>query len=177
MITESFLTLLKEKTTGEITVKELCENAHINRATFYAHYENIFDLADEIRQVLVGSIVETVTGFSNEDSLSEMAISVCRCIADNAENCEIIFGRYADADFADSVVEMLRARYLSLWRECGGNDEDEMNYLFTFMAYGGLAVLRSWVQSGMTQSSEYIASFLVKNVKINGFESTGSLHT
>ena len=37
MITESFLELIKEKPLAAITVKELCEKAHINRATFYAH--------------------------------------------------------------------------------------------------------------------------------------------
>ena len=40
VIKESFLALLHEKPINKITVKEVCEAAEINRATFYSHYTN-----------------------------------------------------------------------------------------------------------------------------------------
>ena len=35
---------------AKITVKELCEQANVNRATFYAHYRDLFDLHEEIER-------------------------------------------------------------------------------------------------------------------------------
>ena len=38
LIRHAFLQLLKEKPLQSITVRELCQNAGINRGTFYTHY-------------------------------------------------------------------------------------------------------------------------------------------
>ena len=38
ILKESLLALLKQKPINKITVKEVCELAELNRATFYAHY-------------------------------------------------------------------------------------------------------------------------------------------
>lgn len=46
MIRQSLLNIMKRKNLNKITVKELCQNAHINRATFYSHYENINSLIE-----------------------------------------------------------------------------------------------------------------------------------
>lgn len=44
----AFLELRKQKPLEKITVKELAELAYINKATFYTHYHDIFDLADQL---------------------------------------------------------------------------------------------------------------------------------
>ena len=45
MILNAMTGLLKEKPIQNITVKELCERAEINRGTFYLHYHDIYDLS------------------------------------------------------------------------------------------------------------------------------------
>lgn len=44
---KAFLTLLEKKDFAYITVKEICENAEVNRSTFYLHYETLEDLLSE----------------------------------------------------------------------------------------------------------------------------------
>ena len=44
-ITNAYLELRKQKPIEKITVKELSEVAFINKATFYTHYSDIYDLA------------------------------------------------------------------------------------------------------------------------------------
>lgn len=46
-IKEEFMKLLKKKSIDKITVKELCENALINKGTFYLHYNDIYCLYKE----------------------------------------------------------------------------------------------------------------------------------
>ncbi|MDD7718037.1 MAG: TetR/AcrR family transcriptional regulator, partial [Eubacteriaceae bacterium] len=53
ILKESFLTLLKQKPVNKITVKEVCEIAELNRATFYAHYSDCFALLESIEQELL----------------------------------------------------------------------------------------------------------------------------
>ena len=53
VIKESFLSLLSEKPVNKITVKEVCEAAEINRATFYSHYSDCFALMESIEQEIL----------------------------------------------------------------------------------------------------------------------------
>ena len=46
-ITEAFLKLRTQKPLEKITIKELSELAMINKATFYSHYTDIYDLSEQ----------------------------------------------------------------------------------------------------------------------------------
>ena len=48
LLRESLESLLRDKSLDDITVKEICEHASINRVTFYDHYFNKEELHDEI---------------------------------------------------------------------------------------------------------------------------------
>ena len=47
LMDEALLILLEKKDIEEITVKEICEKAGVNRSTFYLHYDTIDDLFQE----------------------------------------------------------------------------------------------------------------------------------
>lgn len=49
-IRSAFYSLLREKPFEKITVREIAERAEINKTTFYAHYDTIYDLADELEE-------------------------------------------------------------------------------------------------------------------------------
>ena len=44
VLKKALLELMQHKPVNKITVKEICERAELNRATFYAHYSDCFDL-------------------------------------------------------------------------------------------------------------------------------------
>lgn len=50
---EALLALLEKKEFSYITVKEICEEAGVNRSTFYLHYENTSDLLKEATQYIL----------------------------------------------------------------------------------------------------------------------------
>ncbi|WP_270659822.1 TetR/AcrR family transcriptional regulator [Enterococcus thailandicus] len=47
-IQTTLIFLLQEKELSKITVQEICETLDINRSTFYYHYMDIFDLAEQV---------------------------------------------------------------------------------------------------------------------------------
>lgn len=51
-IRESFLELLKEKEVQQITVSELSRKADLGRGTFYLHYQDVFDLYEQLEKEL-----------------------------------------------------------------------------------------------------------------------------
>ena len=56
-IRQTFLQLLSEKSLTQLTVKELSEQADINRKTFYMYYSNIEDILSELEDELVLKLV------------------------------------------------------------------------------------------------------------------------
>ena len=59
VIYEALIDLMKEKTFEEIKVSDICNKALINRSTFYAHYEDKYEL-------LVEFINDLKSNFTNE---------------------------------------------------------------------------------------------------------------
>ena len=47
-ILDVFTKLLEEKDIQKITVKEICEDAHINRSTFYNHFEDVYGVLEKM---------------------------------------------------------------------------------------------------------------------------------
>lgn len=59
-IDEAFLTLLDQKDFSNITVKEICLKAGVNRSTFYLHYETISDLLAESAQFIIDKLITSM---------------------------------------------------------------------------------------------------------------------
>ena len=72
-IINAFLMLRANKPLEKITVKELAELAMINKATFYLHFRDIYDLSDTLERELVCSIIDGVTH-------PEYYLPICPCL-------------------------------------------------------------------------------------------------
>jgi hypothetical protein len=57
-IREAFLKLRSEDALEKIKVTKICELALINKTTFYNHYQDIYDLSDEIEDETISSIMD-----------------------------------------------------------------------------------------------------------------------
>lgn len=55
---DALLALLKRKDFEYITVKDVCEEAKVNRSTFYLHYENTNDVLEEVLSNLSSSFAK-----------------------------------------------------------------------------------------------------------------------
>ena len=155
LLREAFLDLLVEKPVAKITVKELCEQANVNRATFDRH--------EEIERDLAHTIMRSVSTTLPSQSLSAFSNEICRIIVDNERSCQAIFGEHGDPEFPLRVVETLRESSIALWRQQRPDlPEAELDRLYTFMANGCLAVIRSWVRNDMADSPQDIARFIEK---------------
>ena len=56
VLKESFINLLEKKEISQITIKEICEDADINRSTFYTHYTDQYDLLRKIENELLDNV-------------------------------------------------------------------------------------------------------------------------
>ena len=50
MLKDSLIRLLREKNIQQITIQEICQEAQINRTTFYKYYGSQYELLDDIER-------------------------------------------------------------------------------------------------------------------------------
>lgn len=92
-IINAFLQLRAKKPLERITVKELSDLAEINKATFYLHYKDIYDLSETLENELLDSVFnklehpdivfsdpkrfihELIDGFVSDQSLIDIVFS------------------------------------------------------------------------------------------------------
>lgn len=60
-IESALLRLLGDSDINEITIKRLCEEADVNRTTFYLHYTSVFDVLGNIREEIITRILKNYT--------------------------------------------------------------------------------------------------------------------
>ena len=60
LLQEAFLELLKAKSVDRITIRDLTERARINRCTFYHHYQDIYDLLEQIEDGVMEHVLAAV---------------------------------------------------------------------------------------------------------------------
>lgn len=58
---DAFVELRSKKCLEKVSVTELCKLAGVNKSTFYAHYQDIYDLSDKLETQLVEEVVSSIT--------------------------------------------------------------------------------------------------------------------
>ena len=87
-IEDAFLSLIKEKSFTDITIKDLCDKAMISRSTFYAHYKDKYDLLEYFFKKIISNFTEITSNYFCKKSMSikiEHASILLNYIYDNAD--------------------------------------------------------------------------------------------
>lgn len=66
LLKNSLIDLMKQKSIHNVSIKEICEGADVNRSTFYRHYNTQYELYDDIMQ----DISDDIEVLFNEKSSS-----------------------------------------------------------------------------------------------------------
>lgn len=156
----AMLNLLKKKPLSQITVKEICDLAEINRNTFYAHYGSPADILSEVEAEYMekmGCLREKA--ISDSDNLGFIE-GILNLLLENRDLAEILYGTNYSIK---SVKNYQRAfsRIMVTWIDTGTSvPADHLAWLFKFMAGGVDSILRAWVQGGMKESPRTLAKLV-----------------
>ena len=133
---KAFTKLLREKPIQRIAVKELCQEAGVNRSTFYAHYQDIYDLLTKIEEDMLEDFQRALAPLlePGPEAISPLEITrgIYRCLQENA--CLLAYSR----QFPQASPQRLE-------------------YFYAFASGGNMELLRRWVQEGMATPAEDMA--------------------
>ena len=107
-IERAFVTFLQTRQIDEITVSDIIKTTGLNRSTFYANYQDIFDLADKTREKLEAEFSDL---FADYDYFNEHtgALKMFTHIKENQLFYKTYFKLCYDDKHLVSVVDPVRA--------------------------------------------------------------------
>lgn len=162
LIRRAFTDLLRQKPIQSITVKSLCDAAGINRGTFYAHYDDIYDLLHKVESEMMQDLEMALKPLLDMEAadLTHLRITteIFRCLRDNADICTVTLGPYGDKSFAQRLLQIGREKYAETYTRCFPEaTQKQIDMYYTFMSAGSIGLLEDWLADGMTMSAEEMA--------------------
>ena len=64
LIREALITMMRSKPFEKITITDIVRTADINRGTFYAHFRDIGEVLDSIKEMALSDVKEAFSGLS-----------------------------------------------------------------------------------------------------------------
>lgn len=159
LLRESLLELLREKPVEYITVKELCELAELNRSTFYAYYNDVPALYQEMGGELAQALLEHIRAINQGGGIdTEPMLSYIR---DNQDLFHLLVYRDEYLNANQPVQRQIIQGYWGLAPDlvlpCA---PEEQEYFLQYLYMGGTGIIHHWVQNGCDLPPEQIARLI-----------------
>lgn len=152
MLKEGLLRLMENKCLQKISVSELCQEAGINRATFYNHYTAPADILREIGDELADEINELLREKKRHHNVSiqERVEFACEYLLQNKRTAKLLFqNNTPESEFAVKLIrgqddwQLLNEKLNSVYGKKG------TELLFTFLIHGAYCMITKWLLEDM----------------------------
>lgn len=163
-IQKALFSLLRIKEYNNISIKEICYEAGINRSSFYAHYQDINDLMIKTEQQLSSSIIKIF------NPKTEWNKSVFAELFEFLEKNKVFYKAYLTTN---EQAFMEKSDFTSFIKIVNKNNigsvflPNEKIYHMAFFAGGLKALSKSWILNGCKETPEQMAQILADEYRIN----------
>lgn len=151
-IESAFVQLLQERELREITVADICKQTGLNRSTFYANFEDVFALADHLRDKLE----QDFSAQFAEDS-NRTALTMFEHIREN----QLFYKTYFKLGYEDRQQTLV---YDAL-RAAKDFENKNIRYHIEFFRSGLNAMIKMWLAGGCEESPKEMAEILQQEYK------------
>ena len=169
MIKRAFIELLDEKAISDISVVDIVNRADISRNTFYAHYDDVFCVLEELENDFIGKLrIYIGEGKDNVDEYTPLPLfeKVTRFIEKDADTDRIFISNpFADSFYAkvkNLIIEKIKANVSPDLIV----DENEFVALSECVASGFISLYRQNLKGETALTVDEIANYCA-NIFIN----------
>ena len=141
VIKQAFLKYLSDKPLEQITIKEICLEANINRATFYRNYKDLYDVFEEIENDLMQ---EAFPNGAVEYDITQLL----EVIYNNQVFYKEFFNNHLQSNFIKNITDEMKESFANTLIEKNVYDEQNYNYYFHFAIHGATGFLKEWLDNG-----------------------------
>lgn len=169
LIREAFFELLQEKEFERITVTDIVNRADLNRSTFYAHYPDIWAVAEEIQNEIVDATMDVVRELKYT-SIFQDPMPFLVTVAKPLQANQALYRQLSSSNYAQTQLEKIKCIFI----EHAMNSPDIPEELRTTLSFriridffiGGIInVYQQWIQGDLNCSIDDISIEIAKVIK------------
>ena len=173
----ALINLLDKKDFEDITVKEICQTASVNRSTFYLHYENTYDLLKETIENLYKDFfsrydsnlsMDIINNKSNEDLYlitPKYLKPYLSFVHDNKKIFKLMYFK-TDVFNGDNMYETwLNKIFKPILSKFNVKNEEEQSYIMLFHIQGLIGLIMEWVKNDCKMSIDDLINVIQKCIK------------
>ncbi|MGM0875581.1 MAG: TetR/AcrR family transcriptional regulator [Bacillota bacterium] len=174
LIKEALLKLIQEKGFDAITVQNIADEAFINRATFYLHFQDKYDLLEQVSHIFLQELMDVINfsfhienGEVNVERFQVTLKRVFENIEKNRDFYQIMFGPNGVPEFSAKVEKIVFEKFEKKFIEMVGdltNLEIPADFILNFISSAYIGVVKWWIKEDLRYSSEYMAMQLANVV-------------
>ncbi|MFZ4452432.1 TetR/AcrR family transcriptional regulator [Salibacterium aidingense] len=182
LLKNALLELIHKKGFNAITVRDLTEKADVNRATFYQHYHDKFDLLDQAIDDMLLSLVtyvvpKNVEEITDIEKASPVFVRLFEFIYDNTFFFQVMMGKNGIPSFQRRMVSMIQ-QFMNEKLEQFHPQPEKMDIpreiLIHYISFAHLGLISYWLESDMQYSPGYMARQL-SSLTVKGPLAAGGL--
>lgn len=148
-IRKAYLELMREQNTTAISVRELVDRANINRSTFYAHYQDIFAVLEEIETEITQKLFAFFDAADHAEWLNSPLPFLMRIgeeLEQNKEFYRLLLATQGSVTFMHKLQDAFLKRMVTERAVFGKIARQEEFFISMRMVTGGMVVIfMDWV--------------------------------
>ena len=165
MLQDSLIWLLPNKSIHKISVREICDNAEINRSTFYKYYGSQYDLLKDMENEVLLQIDGYLNVSKDQPGYDVLALTrIAVYLQENLDLCRLLINNTVDSEFPEKLLNLPMIRQLLSEQLTEERDKAELEYVSQLVVYGGFSIIKRWINKDERESPERIARILVNTV-------------
>ena len=160
---QSLIKLLESKTMNEISIKMICEEAELNRSTFYLHYDSPYDLLKEIQSDVIEKSIEYLLQVQKGTDSMLFIQKFLSYIKDNTYIFKVLLNDSNSSYFIDEYIQVTQKVAL---KDIKSSEKKKTEpYLNTFVMQGCFNVIKQWIQKDFDLSEKELSDFIFRLCK------------
>ncbi|KGR75491.1 TetR/AcrR family transcriptional regulator [Ureibacillus manganicus] len=169
LIMDTFIDLSGKKEFKDITVKDITTEAMINRATFYYHFEDIYDLLDKVlSEVLLVNLKSEV--YEKEEINEQSLTSIFKAIT----NFQMSLSNRCHRGYEDTIARIIRDQlevllYKMLLKQHQVKEDESLKVAAVMLSWGIYGASVEWRRNSQDATpEEYIKSaipYILKGIE------------
>jgi len=158
LIKESLLKLLEHKDIRNITVKELCEDAELNRTTFYLHYENPDDVLRSIHVDIIDNINSHFEKITSKNARA-VIMDILEYIHDNKKTFNVLLCKQSSDEFRMQFIQSVFP--YDIFSPDDSEKDGIQKYLNGFIAAGLFSIVYNYIADDCKEDVEKITDIII----------------
>lgn len=159
LLKTALIELMQTKPISKITIKDICIQADLSRSTFYLHYQDQYDLLENIESEIFDNVSNQIREVHPETDAYHVILEFARYIQNEGILFKTLLCQQENSSFEKEFI--LRMKSVVLTTFPPKEEDEEIDYEITYMMHGALNVLKLWIEKDFDISDARVAHLIL----------------